>query len=167
MLDNEICSPTNKRTPWNKGKLIGARPPLRPKHLWSIRTRLLLEGRIRDLALFNLAIDSKLRCCDVVAVKVEDVAPNGYAMDRATVRQKKTGRSVKFELTDQTRQAIDDYLKATGKKPGEFLFTGRRSFGRYMTTRQASVWTRSFGTHSLRRTNATLIYCARIDQRAR
>jgi integrase len=167
MLDNEICSPTNKRTPWNKGKLIGARPPLRPKHVWSIRTRLLLEGRIRDLALFNLAIDSKLRGCDVVAVKVEDVAPNGYTMDRATVRQKKTGRSVKFELTDQTRQAIDDYLKATGKKPGEFLFTGRRSFGRYMTTRQASVWTRSFGTHSLRRTNATLIYCARIDQRAR
>ena len=115
MRDNEICSPTNKRTPWNKGKLIGARPPLRPKHVWSIRTRLLLEGRIRDLALFNLAIDSKLRGCDVVAVKVEDVAPNGYTMDRATVRQKKTGRPVKFELTDQTRQAIDDYLKAAGR----------------------------------------------------
>ena len=117
MPDNEICSPTNKRAPWNKGKLIGARPPLRPKHVWSIRTRLLLEGRIRDLALFNLAIDSKLRGCDVVAVKVEDVAPNGYTMDRATVRQKKTGRPVKFELTDQTRQAIDDYLKAAGKNP--------------------------------------------------
>ena len=69
MPNNEICSPTNKRTPWNKGKLIGARPPLRPKHVWSIRTRLLLEGRIRDLALFNLAIDSKLRGCDVVVVK--------------------------------------------------------------------------------------------------
>ena len=105
----ETCSPTTKRTPWNKGKLIGARPPLRPKHVWSIRTRLLLEGRIRDPALFNLAIDSKLRGCDVVAVKVEDVAPNGYTMDRATVRQKKTGRPVKFELADQTRQAIDDY----------------------------------------------------------
>jgi hypothetical protein len=75
MPDNENCSPANKRTPWNKGKLIGARPPLRPKHVWSIRTRLLVEGRIRDLALFNLAIDSKLRGCDVVAVKVEDVAP--------------------------------------------------------------------------------------------
>jgi hypothetical protein len=75
MSDNENCSPPNKRTPWNKGKLIGARPPLRPKHVWSIRTRLLLEGRVRDLALFNLAIDSKLRGCDVVAVKVEDVAP--------------------------------------------------------------------------------------------
>ena len=136
MPDNENCSPVNKRTPWNKRKADRARPPLRPKHVWSIRTRLLLEGRIRDLALFNLAIDSKLRGCDVVAVKVEDVAPNSYTMDRATVRQKKTGRSVKFELTDQTRQAIDDYLKATGKKPGEFLFTGRRGFGRCMTTRQ-------------------------------
>jgi len=136
MPDNEISSPASKRTPWNKGKLIGARPPLRPKHVWSIRTRLLLEGRIRELALFNLAIDSKLRGCDVVAVKVEDVAPNGYTMDRATVRQKKTGRPVKFELTDQTRQAIDDYLMAAGKKPGEFLFTGRRGFGHSMTTRQ-------------------------------
>ena len=79
-----------------------------------------MEGRIRDLALFNLAIDSKLRGCDVVAVKVEDVAPNGYTMDRATVRQKKTGRPVKFELTDQTRQAIDDYLKAAGKSRANF-----------------------------------------------
>jgi hypothetical protein len=103
MPDHENCGPANKCTPWNKGKLIGARPPLRPKHVWAIRTRLLLEGRIRDLALFNLAIDSKLRGCDVVAVKVEDVAPNGYTMDRATVRQKKTGHPVKFELTDQTR----------------------------------------------------------------
>jgi integrase len=93
-------------------------------------------GRIRDLALFNLAIDSKLRGCDVVAIRVEDVAPNGYTVDRATVRQKKTGRPVKFELTDQTRQAIDDYLKAAGKKPGDFLFTGRRGFGQCMTTRQ-------------------------------
>jgi integrase len=168
MSDNENCAP-NKRTPWNKGKLIGARPPLRPKHVWSIRTRLLLEGRIRDLALFNLAIDSKLRGCDVVAVKVEDVAPNGYTIDRATVRQRKTGRPVKFELTDQTRQAIDDYLKAAGKKPGDFLFTGRRGFSQCMTTRQyarlLSEWIASigldsklFGTHSLRRTKATLIY---------
>jgi len=169
MPDNEICAPVSKRTPWNKGKIIGARPPLRPKHVWSIRTRLLLEGRIRDLALFNLAIDSKLRGCDVVAVKVEDVAPNGYTMDRATVRQKKTGPPVKFELTDQTRQAVDGYLKAASKKPGEFLFTGRGDSGQCMTTRQyarlLSEWIASigldsklFGTHSLRRTKATLIY---------
>ena len=169
MSDIENCSSPNKRTPWNKGKLIGARPPLRPKHVWSIRTRLMLEGRIRDLALFDLAIDSKLRGRDVVAVRVEDVAPNGYTMDRATVRQKKTGRPVKFELTDQTRQAIDDYLKTAGKKPGDFLFTGRRGFGHCMTTRQyarlLSGWItgigldpKLFGTHSLRRTKATLIY---------
>ena len=169
MPDNENRAPTNHHMPWNKGKLIGARPPLRPKHVWSIRTRLLVEGRIRDLALFNLAIDSKLRGCDVVAIKVEDVAPNGYTMDRATVRQKKTRRPVKFELTDQTRQAVDDYLKAAGKNPGEFLFTGRRGFGQCKTTRQysrlLSEWIASigldpklFGTHSLRRTKATLIY---------
>ena len=94
------------RKPWNKGTLIGAKPPLRPNQVWSIRTRLLIEGRTRDLALFNLAIDSKLRGCDVVALRVEDVAPNGYAVDRATVRQKKTGRPVKFELTDQTGKPL-------------------------------------------------------------
>jgi integrase len=88
------------RQAWNKGKLIGAKPPLRVSHVWSIRTKLQLEGRTRDLALFNLAIDSKLRGCDVVAVRVADVAPNGYAVDRATVRQKKTGRPVRFELTE-------------------------------------------------------------------
>ena len=118
MQDNEDC--ICRRAPWNKGKLIGAKPPLRPKHVWSIRTRLLVEGRTRDLAMFNLAIDSKLRGCDVVALKVEDVAPNGYAVDRATVRQKKTGRPVKFELTDQTREAIDDYLRVTNRKVGDF-----------------------------------------------
>src|SRR5436190_23750870 len=115
---------------WNKGKLTGAKPPLRAKHVWSIRTRLQVGGRTRDLAMFNLAIDSKLRGCDVVALKVEDVAPNGYSVDRATVRQKKTGRPVRFELTEQTRQAIDDYLRVAGKKPGEFIFTGRRGQGR-------------------------------------
>src|SRR5712691_4074442 len=93
------------RKPWNKGKLIGAKPPLRPKHVCSIRTKLQVAGRTRDLALFNLPIDSKLRGCDVVALKVEDVAPSGYSIDRATVRQKKTGQPVKFELTEQTRQA--------------------------------------------------------------
>ena len=85
------------RTPWNKGKLIGAKPPLRPKHVWAIKTRLMIERQSRDLAMFNLAIDSKLRGCDVVALKVEDVAPNGYTIDRATIRQRKTGRPVKFE----------------------------------------------------------------------
>lgn len=120
------AAPAPKRVPWNKGKLTGAKPPLRPKHVWSIRTKLQIEGRARDLAMFNLAIDSKLRGCDVVAIRVEDVAAGGYTADRATVRQKKTGRPVRFELSEQTRQAVDDYLNATGKRPGEYLFTGHR-----------------------------------------
>jgi integrase len=137
MQDNETPIPSApKRVPWNKGKLTGAKPPLRPKQVWSIRTRLQIEGKTRDLALFNLAIDSKLRGCDVVALKVDDVAPNGYAVDRATVRQKKTGRPVKFELTEQTRQAVDDHLRLARKKPGQFLFNGRRGADQGMTTRQ-------------------------------
>ena len=153
----------------NKGKLIGPKPPLQPKHVWAIRTRLQISKRTRDLALFNLAIDSKLRGCDVVSLRVDDIAPNGYALDRATVRQRKTGRPVKFEITEQTRQAIDEYLKLVPKDLGDFLFTGRRGQGRNLTTRQyarlVSEWIGSigldsslFGTHSLRRTKATVIY---------
>ena len=92
MQDNETSAPAaSKRPPWNKGKLIGAKPPLRPKHVWSIRTKLQIADRKRDLAMFNLAIDSKLRGCDVVALKVEDIAPHGYAVERATVRQCRCG----------------------------------------------------------------------------
>ena len=116
MQDCETHLPSvPKRVPWNKGKLTGAKPPLRPKQVWSIRSRLQVEGKARDLALFNLAIDSKLRGCDVVAIRVADVAPNGHATERASVRQRKTGRPVRFELTEQTRQAIDEYLRAAGK----------------------------------------------------
>jgi hypothetical protein len=157
------------REPWNKGKLIGQKPPLRPKHVWSIRTKLHMQGRTGDLAMFNLAIDSKLRGCDVVALRVEDVAPSGYAVDRATVRQRKTGQPVRFELTEQTRQAVDEYIRHSGKKAGEFLFGGRGRPDRCMTTRQyarlVAGWIQSvgldphfFATHSLRRTKATLIY---------
>ena len=105
----------------------------------------------------------------VVSLKVEDVAPSGYTLDRATVRQKKTGQPVRFEMTEQTRQSVDDYIRAAGTKPGEFLFIGRHGPGQCMTTRQyarlVSGWVGSigldpklFGTHSLRRTKATLIY---------
>ncbi|GLR91560.1 tyrosine-type recombinase/integrase [Bradyrhizobium iriomotense] len=167
--DSSIIAAASRRVPWNKGRIVGAKPPLRPKHVWSIRTKLQVEGRVRDLALFNLAIDSKLRGCDVVALKVDNIAPTGYAADRASVRQKKTGRPVKFELTEATRKAVDDYLKATGKKPGDYLFTGRRGSNCSLTTRQyarlLAGWIVSvgldphlFGTHSLRRTKATLIY---------
>jgi integrase len=168
MQDQGNATSAPKRVPWNKGKLTGAKPPLRPKHVWSIRTKLQIEGRARDLAMFNLAIDSKLRGCDVVAIRVEDVAAGGYTAGRATVRQKKTGRPVRFELSEQSRQAIDDYLRVTGKR-SEFLFTGHRGPDRSITTRQyarlVSDWIgsvglepRLLGTHSLRRTKATLIY---------
>ena len=166
--------PTNsgkpqRRAPWNKGKLVGPKPPLRPSHVWSIRAKLQIERRVRDLALFNLAIDSKLRGCDVVSLRVDDVAPNGYTLDRATVRQRKTGRPVRFELTEQTRQSLDEYLRLTASKAGDFLFAGRGDSRRSLTTRQyarlVSTWIASigldplkFGTHSLRRTKATLIY---------
>jgi integrase len=158
-----------RRAPWNKGKIVGVKPPLRPSHVWSIRTKLQMQGRQRDLALFNLAIDSKLRGCDVVAIRVDGVAPSGYAMDRATIRQRKTGRPVRFELTDQTRLAIDAYLRETGRKSGQLLFAGQGSGSSGLTTRQyarlVQEWVASigldpakFGTHSLRRTKAVLIY---------
>ena len=157
-----------RRPPWNKCKLVGPKPPLRPSHVWSIRTKLQIDGKKRDLALFNLAIDSKLRGCDVVAIRVEDVAPSGYALDRATIRQKKTGRPVRFELTEQTRLAIDEYLRMTLRKPCQFLFAGRgdrvglttRQYARLVQEWVASIGLdpSKFGTHSLRRTKAVLIY---------
>ena len=124
-------------------------------------------GRLRDLALFNLAIDSKLRACDLVRLRIEDVAPHGYAGQRASVQQRKTGRPVRFEITEQTRDAVDAYLASTNRKPVLWLFPGRR--GQPMTTRQYARlldhWLEEiglepalFGTHSLRRTKATLIY---------
>ena len=159
----------SQHIPWNKGKLTGQKPPLQLKHVWAIRTTLQLNGRIRDLALFNLAIDSKLRGCDVVSLKVEDVAPHGYTINRATIRQRKTGRPVKFEISEQTRQSVDDYLKMKRKESVDFLFTGHCGEGRCLTTRQyarlVSSWIgligldpSLFGTHSIRRTKATLIY---------
>src|SRR5712671_5545780 len=148
MQENE-AAPAPKSGPWNKGKLIGAKPPLRPKHVWSIRTKLQVADRKRDLAMFNLAIDSKLRGCDVVALKVQDIAPHGYAVERATVRQKKTGVPVRFEVTEQTRQAVDDHIRAADRKPGDFLFAAPRRPGRGLSTRQyarlVGVWIRGIG----------------------
>jgi len=169
MNDDNPSNAAVGRLAWNKGKLTGPKPPLRPGHVWSIRATLHLERRTRDLALFNLAIDSKLRGCDLVALRVDDVAPNGYAIDRATVRQRKTGRPVRFELTEVTRQALDDYLRISGRRPSQCLFPGRRGPDQHLTTRQyarlVGDWVSSIGldplkyaTHSMRRTKATLIY---------
>ncbi len=155
--------------PWNKGKLTGQKAPLRPEHVWAIRTRLQLAKKYRDLALFNVAIDSKLSGCDVVRFSMSQVAPNGYCIERAIVRQKKTGRPVKCEMTEQTRQAIDQYLGSLPEKPSGYVFSGRSDRRSHLTTRQyarlVSEWVESigldaslYGTHSLRRTKATLIY---------
>ena len=168
-MSADTASPARPRVPWNKGKLIGPKPPLHPKHVWSIRARLQLAGRTRDLALFNIAIDSKLRGCDVVNLKVEDIAPNGYAASRAMIRQKKTGHPVRFEITEQTRLAIDAYLRLAPKQPRDYLFTSRNGKNQRLSTRQyarlVSKWVAligldplGYGTHSLRRTKATLIY---------
>ena len=156
---SQIARP--RRPAWNKGKLTGPKPPLRSGHVWSIRAKLQLERRTRDLAMFNLAIDSKLRGCDLVSLRVDDVAPNGYTVDRATIRQRKTGRSVRFELTEVTRQTLDDYLRESDRKAGQFLFPGRRP-SQSLTTRQyarlVSLWISGIGldrlkyaTHSMRR----------------
>jgi integrase len=110
--------------------LIGSKPPLRTKDVWSIRTKLQVEKLTRDLAMFNLAIDSKLRGCDVVSLKVEDVAPHGITVDRATVRQRKTGHPVRF------REAVDDYIRSAPRRLGAFLFPSRRHTDRCLTTRQ-------------------------------
>ena len=154
--------------PWNKGKLTGQKLPLQ-RNTFGQSARACSLPKLRGTWLSSIwAIDSKLRGCDLVSLRVEDVATHGYAIERATVRQKKTSRPVRFELTEQTRQAIDDYLAASPRGPGEYLFAGRTN-GRCLTTRQyarlVSAWIGStgldysvFGTHSLRRTKATLIY---------
>ena len=154
---------------WNRNRLIGAKLPLKPKHVWAIRSHLQLGHRTRDLALFNLAIDSKLRACDLVSLKVEDVAPHGHVLDRASVRQRKTGHSVRFEIAEQSREALTNHLRAGTRSNGPWLFTSSRRGNRPLSTRQygrlVKDWIESigldpslYGTHSLRRTKAVLIY---------
>jgi integrase len=161
------CQPPQGE-PWTKGKLGGSKPPLLPKHVWAIRTRLHMLRRKRDLALFNLAIDSKLRGCDLIRLRILDVAPRGYAVDRASIRQRKTCQPVKFELTEQTKLAIDAHLAALPSIGDRFLFPGK-AVGSHLSTRQYARLLNNwlaligldpsiFGTHSLRRTKPTLIY---------
>src|SRR5689334_13066876 len=100
----------SQRTPWNKGRLVGPKPPLKLKEIWAIRIRLQLARRVRDLALFNLGIDSKLRGCDLVGLRVCDVAQGGRIAPRAIVMQQKTRRPVQFELTEQTREAVQAWI---------------------------------------------------------
>ena len=166
----EAATTTNRRvTPWNKGKLFGQKLPLKLKEIWAIRIRLQLDQRTRELALFNLAIDSKLRGCDLVALRVHDVVQGSHVAARAIVMQKKTGRPVQFEITEQTRDAVAVWIATAHLRPEQFLFPSRVAESPHLSTRQYSrivrSWVRSigldqaaYGTHSMRRTKPTLIY---------
>ena len=111
--------------PWNLGKLIGQKPPLKLREVWAIRIRLQIREQLRDLAMFNLAIDSKLRGCDVVGLRVNDVLLSGRIRPRAIVVQKKTGRPVQFEITEQTRETVMQWIVKSGRRPGDYLFPSR------------------------------------------
>jgi integrase len=169
MLASNQPLPRLARTPWNKGRLIGQKRPLKPKDVWAIRVRLQLEQRRRDLALFNLAIDSKLRGCDLVRLRINDVSAGGQIRDRTTVTQRKTGRPVQFEITEQTRSAIRDWLASSALRDGRYLFPSRFHDRPHITTRQyarivhrwverAGLDGSAYGTHSMRRTKVAQIY---------
>src|SRR6516162_3327659 len=135
-MTTENTIPTHQRAPWNRGRLIGQKRPLKPKDVWTIRVQLQLEARRRDLAMFNLAIDSKLRGCDLVRLKIDDVSAGGGVRDRATVIQKKTGRPVQFEITEQTRVAVGEWLAALDVHKGRYLFPSRFRGKPHLSTRQ-------------------------------
>jgi integrase len=124
------------KKPWNAGRIIGPKAPLKPKHIWAIRQQLKANGRRRDLAMFNCAIDAKLRACDLVRLTVSDVAPGGVLRTRSTVIQQKTGRPVPFETTDPTREALASWLALRGRRADDWLFPSRSRHGDHMTTRQ-------------------------------
>ena len=153
----------------HRGHVIGQKPPLKPREVWSIRTRLQVSGADRDLALFNLAIDSKLRGCDLVSITVGDVAPSGSVRDRAMIVQRKTGRPVQFEITEPTRAALGAWITSHHLTETDFLFPSRVRVKPHLSTRQygriVEKWVSSigldpkqYGTHSMRRTKASLIY---------
>jgi site-specific recombinase XerC len=157
-----VTVPTSTRVPWNRGRIIGPKPPLKPKHIWALRTRLQLANRTRDLALFNLAVDSK-------RLRVSDIYLGDAVRLRATVCQRKTGRPVPFEITEPTREALAAWLTAHRLKAGDWLFPSRSRLGEHLTTRHYSRlvdrWVAlisldpsAFGTHSLRRTKVALVY---------
>ena len=155
--------------PWHKGKLIGQKAPLKLKDIWAIRIRLQLGHKVRDLALFNLAIDSKLRACDLVKLRVSDVSHGRQMASRAMVMQQKTGRPVQFEITHSTREAVQAWITHADLKASDFLFATHGSDSPQLSTRQyarivhrwveeAGLESGSYGTHTMRRTKASLIY---------
>jgi integrase len=157
------------REPWNKGKIVGQKAPLKLKDIWAIRVRLQLSDRLRDLALFDLAIDSKLRACDLVKLRVRDVSHGDRIPARAIVMQQKTQRPVQFEITEQTRDAVYAWIRRASLRSEDFLFPSRVHESPHLSTRQyariVGSWVReigldpaAYGTHTLRRTKASLIY---------
>jgi integrase len=155
--------------PWNKGKIVGQKAPFKLKDIWALRVRLQIEGRVRELALFNLGIDSKLRGCDLVALKVRDVCHGDQIAARAIVMQQKTQRPVQFEITAGTRDALQKWIKQASLKSDNLLFPSRLHESPHLGTRQYARilghWVdelgldrADYGTHSMRRTKATLIY---------
>lgn len=163
-MSNEIKESYHRR-PWNKGKLTGQKPPLKLKEIWAIHIRLQLDNHTRGLALFNLAIDSKLRGCDLVALRVKDVAHGGQIARRAIILQRKTQRPVQFELTDQTRESLATWIAKADLKPEQYLFPSRLRASPNLSTRQyariVDRWVSSigldpttYGTLSMRRTKA-------------
>jgi integrase len=163
-----VVNPAN-REPWNKGKIVGQNSPFKLKDIWALRVRLQMENRVRELALFNLGIDSKLRGCDLVALKVRDVCHGDQLATRAIVMQHKTQRPVQIEITQATRDALQAWIKQAGLKPEDFLFPSRLHESPHLGTRQYTrilghwvdelgIDRAGYGTHSMRRTKATLIY---------
>lgn len=161
--------PVASREPWNKGRIIGQKAPLKLKEIWAIRFQLQQSQQLQQLALFNLAIDSKLRGCDLVGLKVADIAQHGRAISRATIVQRKTKRPVQFEITEQTRDSIDSWISDAELVPADYLFPSRCSKSPHISTRQYSRYINGwvsqigldpslYGTHSMRRTKPTLIY---------
>lgn len=160
---------TSKGEPWNKGKLVGQKAPLRLKEIWAIRIRLQLGNRARELALFNLAVDNKLRSCDLVKLRVRDITHGDRVAARAIVMQQKTQRPVQFEITEPTREAVIAWVRSQALKSEDFLFPSRLRMSPHLSTRQYARIVRgwvteiglnpaAYGTHTLRRTKASLIY---------
>src|SRR5436305_83854 len=153
-------------TPWNKGKLLGQQPPLKLKEIWAIRIRLQLDHRSRELALFNLAINSKLRGCDLVGLRVRDMVQGSHVAARAIVMQRKTQRPVQFGITEQTRHALAAWITAAHLKPEAFLFPSRVAESPHPSTRQYSrIVGPGWGRLDLTQAPTARIQCAAPNRR--
>jgi integrase len=177
MGHSEFDPATRERRPWNAGRMVGAKPALKPQQVWAIRFWLDRERRLRDRALFDLAIDSKLRGCDVAKIRISELVSGGRVRTRATVLQQKTGRPVQFELLEAARSSIQTWLEHRGGTLDDYAFPSRTDHARHISTRQYArlvdewvtaigLWREDDGTHSLRRTKASIIYKAIGNLRA-